>query len=64
MTKVVVFCGIDVSKMHFDVSFAKEETISCPRRFNYDAAGIEVFPSTTASDSHCVMESTGTYHYH
>ena len=62
MANIGIFCGIDISKAHFDVCLAEGGKLSRPRRFNCTPRGMEEFLRDLPPGSHCVMESTGTYH--
>jgi transposase len=61
MANVQNFTGIDISKMSFDVTY---EANGKPRtkKFAYTPEGMESCLSYLPESTHCVMESTGTYH--
>jgi transposase len=61
MTKIEKICGIDISKKTFDVSISKDGEIRS-KKFTYDTLGMQSFLQFLPEGSHCVMESTGTYH--
>ena len=62
MTKVENYCGIDVSKSFFDVSFlCSQGCVS--KKFAYTFDGMSDLLSILPGHIHCIMESTGTYHY-
>jgi transposase len=61
MTKVVKFCGIDISKDSFDVAVANAGDCRS-KKFAYDRQGMASLLEWLPAEVHCVMESTGTYH--
>ncbi|MDR1407270.1 MAG: transposase, partial [Tannerella sp.] len=61
MAKIQNYVGIDISKTTFDVSYESNEKVRS-KKFAYDAAGMQSLLSLLEEGSHCVMESTGTYH--
>jgi transposase len=61
MTKIRNYSGIDVSKQSFDVCMeigGKQEM----KKFSCTDEGMEKLLKCLPSDTHCIMESTGTYH--
>jgi len=61
MTNVGNYCGIDISKSFFDVSFLSNGRF-VNRKFIYNMDGMSDLLSLLPGNVHCVMESTGTYH--
>jgi transposase len=61
MTKVLNFSGIDVSKQSFDVC-CEISGKSVSKKFSYTEEGMASFLQFLPEDTHCIMESTGTYH--
>lgn len=59
MTNVTNFIGIDISKEYFDVALYAKDKLKTRR---YDKDQINKFIKSIDPQSHCVMESTGTYH--
>lgn len=52
-----VYCGIDVSKLTFDVYLEKKNYV-----FENDSKGFNSFSAMLTDDIHCVMEATGPYY--
>jgi transposase len=61
MTKVQLFCGIDISKQSFNLAFEENGKMRT-RKFSYTDEGMEECLSILPMGIQCVMESTGTYH--
>lgn len=61
MTKVQNFSGIDISKNSFDVCLEHEGRYR-HKKFSYTEEGMESCVKFITPDTHCIMESTGTYH--
>jgi transposase len=61
MTKVQLFCGIDISKKSFNLAF-EENGKSRTKKFSYTNEGMEECLPILPIGVHCIMESTGTYH--
>ena len=59
MNKNKEIVGIDMSKSKFDVCYAD----GSHSQFDNTLSGFEAFIATLSSNSHCVMEQTGNYHY-
>lgn len=59
MNKITDYFGIDISKATFDVY--NESTGH--HQFKNDKAGFKLFIKLLDENAHCVMESTGYYHY-
>lgn len=59
MEKIKQFLGIDISKNTFDVYHPK----SGHAQFENNHKGFGAFAKTLDQISHCVMETTGSYHY-
>lgn len=53
----VVYCGIDVSKLTFDVYLDQKSYV-----FNNDSKGFNSFSVMLTDEVHCVMEATGPYY--
>jgi len=59
MNKDIIFFGIDISKDVFDVAASNEKYY----QFSNSYKGFKSFLKLLDNTSHCVMESTGYYHY-
>jgi transposase len=59
MNKDIKYFGIDISHLVFDVTDSKGNYT----QFKNNASGFKKFSKLLSSDSHCVMEATGYYHY-
>jgi transposase len=59
MNKSKDYFGIDISKATFDVY----NDVTGHHQFKNDKAGFKVFAKLLGENAHCVMESTGYYHY-
>jgi len=59
MNKDKVYFGIDISKEVFDVMDSKSNYF----QFTNDYKGFKKLIKLLDKNSHCVMESTGYYHY-
>ena len=61
MTKVQQFSGIDTSKKSFDVAI-KESGKYKFKKFSYTEEGLQACLDFLPEGTHCIVESTGTYH--
>lgn len=61
MTKVQQFSGIDISKKKFNTTVLENNKYKM-KEFLYTEEGMTAYYSSLESDTHCIMESTGTYH--
>ena len=59
MNKSTVFLGIDISKSTFDIYSDKTGHVT----FKNNEVGFNSFKKLLETDSHCIMEATGYYHY-
>lgn len=58
MTKIQHFSGIDISKMNFEIRIDESKS----KKFSYTEEGMQAYCSLLPSNTHCIMEATGTYH--
>jgi transposase len=59
MSKDKEYVGIDISKDYFDVCYADGKH----NQFENNKEGFSKFKKSLASNSHCIMEQTGRYHW-
>ena len=59
MNKDIKYFGIDISHLVFDVTDSDGNYY----QFKNNLSGFKKFVKLMQSDSHCVMEATGYYHY-
>ncbi|MDX5584420.1 MAG: IS110 family transposase [Aureibaculum sp.] len=59
MNKDIKYFGIDISHLVFDVTDSDGNYY----QFKNNVSGFKKFTKLLSSDSHCVMEATGYYHY-
>ncbi len=59
MNKGIKYFGIDISHLVFDVTDSDGNYY----QFKNNVSGFKKFTKLLSSDSHCVMEATGYYHY-
>ena len=59
MNKDIKYFGIDISHLFFDVT----DSDGVYHQFKNSLAGFKKFVKFLDTDSHCVMEATGYYHY-
>ena len=59
MSKDKIYFGIDISKSVIDVT----DSLGNYSQFENKVSGFKKFVKQLDSDSHCVMEATGYYHY-
>lgn len=59
MNKDIKYFGIDISHLVFDVT----DSNGCYYQFKNTSLGFKKFLKLLGSNSHCVMEATGYYHY-
>ena len=59
MNKDIKFFGLDISHLVFDVTDSDGNYY----QFKNNASGFKTFTKLLNTDSHCVMEATGYYHY-
>ena len=61
MAKVQQFSGIDTSKNSFDVAFEESSKYKM-MQFPYTEERMEACLTFLPKGTHCIIESTGTYH--